>query len=120
MNNTKRSGSLITLSDISASTNSMLMSLDEIFERCVISARVFVRSTSESRPSSSDSSSTDRCSTANPAVGVIGVVGADSIDGTCGARKVNAGCWGPKYEENFLDIDLCVVCTCPLRIPIIC
>lgn len=77
-----------------------------------------MRSTRESRPSSSDSKSIERCSTANPAVEVTGDVDADSIDGMCGARKVNAGCWGPKYEENFLDIDLCVVCTCPLSIPI--
>lgn len=81
-NSTKRSGSPITLSEISASTKSMLMSLAEIFERCDISVRVLVRSTRESRPSSPDSKRTDRCGMADLDVAFVGVVGADCMDGT--------------------------------------
>jgi hypothetical protein len=90
-NKTKRSGSPMTLSDISASIRSTLISLAEILERCDISVRVLVRSTRESRPSSADSNSTDRCGTADFDMVVVGVVGADSIEGTWGARNDNSG-----------------------------
>jgi hypothetical protein len=81
----------MTLSDISASTKSWLMSLEEILLRCDISVRVLVRSTKESLPSSAESKSMDRkyCSVDDPSL--VGVLGADSIEGVCGARRERAG-----------------------------
>lgn len=72
------------------------MSFAEILERCDISVSVLVRSTSESRPSSADSKSTDRCGIADRDVASVGVLGADCIDGTCGARSDSSGGCDPK------------------------
>ena len=77
-----------------------------------------MRSTNESRPSSSDKSKIDKCCKGAPDVSEVGVLGADSIDGTCGALNVNAGCCGPKYEESFLDTALCDAGTYPFNIPV--
>jgi hypothetical protein len=81
----------MTLCEISASTRSWLMSLGASFERCDISVNVFVRSTSESRPSSAESRSMERWYLAGEAGSLVGVLGADSIEGTCGARSERAG-----------------------------
>jgi hypothetical protein len=71
----------------------MDMSDEEILVRCDISVRVFVRSTRESRPSSEERRRIERCGTGREE----GVGGEDdSIDGTWGARRERAGCWGPK------------------------
>jgi len=75
----RSSGSPITLSEISASIRSMLMSLEESLERCDISARVLVRSTNESRPSSDDIKRMERCFID---ASVVALFEADSIDGT--------------------------------------
>lgn len=78
-NNTRRSGSPITLSEISASTRSMLMSLGESLERWDISVSVFVRSTKESRPSSRESKRMERCWSLEWSI--PGVFRGDSKDG---------------------------------------
>jgi hypothetical protein len=70
----------MTLSDSSASTSSTLISFEDSFDRCDISAKVFVRSTRESRPSSSDSSRIFKCCR-EPGVSLVGVLVADSRDG---------------------------------------
>lgn len=71
----------------------MLMSFEEILDRWVISASVLVRSTNESRPSSADRRMIDRF---GGVVSLVDEVGADSIDGTWGARRDNPVCWEPK------------------------
>ncbi len=91
-NSTNSSGSPITLSDISASIRSTLMSLGESLDFCDISARVFVRSTSESLPSSAEIRRTDMCWEDELWDSMVGVDEADSIDGMWGARKERAGC----------------------------
>jgi hypothetical protein len=58
------------------------MSLEESLERCDISARVLVRSTNESRPSSDDIRRIERCFIGAPGISVVGLFEADSIDGT--------------------------------------
>jgi hypothetical protein len=116
-NSTRRSGSPITLSESSASTRSTLISAGESLDRCDISARVFVRSTIESRPSSAESRSTDRCGISNLPVSLVGVLAADSIEGTCGDRIDKAGCCGPKYDDSFLETALCVAGTYPFKTP---
>lgn len=82
----------------------MLISFGESLECCDISARVLVRSTKESRPSSAERRRTERLCT-GWGVSLVGVLGADSMDGMCGARRERAGCWGPKYEDSFLEIE---------------
>lgn len=68
------------------------MSLGESLDFCDISARVFVRSTSESRPSSAESRRTDMCWTDELWDSVVDVDEGDSMDGMCGARNERAGC----------------------------
>lgn len=80
-NKTRRSGSSMTLSVISASIRSMVMSFGESFDFCDISVRVLVRSTNESRPSSADRRRMERGCKGIVGKSLVGVVGADS---TCG------------------------------------
>lgn len=67
------------------------MSVEEILARCDISVRVLVKSTRESRPSSADRRRIDRCGTASEGNSPVGVLDADSIEGTWGARNDRAG-----------------------------
>lgn len=68
------------------------MSFVDIFPRCDISVRVFVRSTSESRPSSTESRMTESFFS-----GTFSLVGeVDSTGAIWGARNESAGCCGPK------------------------
>lgn len=55
------------------------MSSEDIFDRWVISARVLVRSTNESRPSSAEIRSIDRCCVI---LSLFDALEEDSIDGT--------------------------------------
>lgn len=104
----------MTDSESSALTRSTEISLEESLARWDISARVLVRSTSESRPSSEERRRMDRFLVGES---VVGEVEADSSDGTWGARRDSAGCCSPKYEDSFLDIALCVAGRYPLSIP---
>ena len=81
LNKIRRSGSLMTLSVISASIRSMLISFGDSFDFCDISVRVFVRSTNESRLSSDEMRRMERGRNGIPANSLMGVPGADS---TCG------------------------------------
>lgn len=96
------------LSEISASTRSILMSFDESLERCDISVSVLVRSTRESLPSSADKRSIERWYCSDSEESPVGVLGADSMDGVWGARRERAGILGPKYEESFRVMARCV------------
>lgn len=70
-----------------------------------------MRSTRESRPSSAERRRIERCGTGSIGDSLVGVLDADSMEGTWGARSERAGCWGPKYEDNFLVKALCVAGT---------
>ena len=84
-NNTNNSGSPITLSLTSASTNSTEISPATTFPLCAISASVFVKSTRESRPSSADRRRICKA-------GLEGEMGG----GRCGTRSSKEGRGRPK------------------------
>lgn len=58
------------------------MSFGASFDRCDISAKVFVKSTNESLPSSADSRRTDKCWTPDFRLSGGDVRNEDSIEGT--------------------------------------
>lgn len=58
------------------------MSLEESLDLCDISARVLVKSTNESRPSSEERRRIDRVLDEAPGASLVGGLEGDSIDGT--------------------------------------
>lgn len=82
------------------------MSLGSSFLRWDMTARVLVKSTRASRPSSAD-----RSRTLSPVVdggnSLAGVLVAEFMDGTCGACSDSEGVDAPKYDASFLVMALC-------------